>query len=161
MPTSTGKRHWSTTPTFELARREAKLLRSDASAAPLGRTRPEAIAPLDGYGATLSEELQVVIVQGTAFGIDHGVRGNTIGIGEEESTQRRPSVTSRLRQDAGQIVGTRCFVFAATIASGGGGSCLDRLGRDDSQALQEGNGIGKAEGQGGDQLGRSQDGIAT
>ena len=161
MPTPTGKRNGSTTPTFELARREAKLLRSDASAAPLGRSRPEAIAPLDGYGATLGEELQVIIVQGTAFGIDHGIRGDTIGVGEKESTQRRPSVTSRLRQDAGQIIGTRCFVFASTIASGGGGSCLDGLGRDDSQALQEGNGIGKAEGQGGDQFGRSQDGIAT
>jgi len=161
VPTPTGKRNGSTTPTFELARREAKLLRSDASAAPLGRSRPEAIAPLDGCGATLGEELQVVIVQGTAFGIDHGIRGDTIGVGEKESTQRRPSVTSRLRQDAGQIIGTRCFVFASTIASGGGGSCLDGLGRDDSQALQEGNGIGKAEGQGGDQFGRSQDGIAT
>ena len=161
MPTPTGKRNGSTTPTFELARREAKLLRPDASAAPLGRSRPEAIAPLDGYGATLGEELQVIIVQGTAFGIDHGIRGDTIGVGEKESTQRRPSVTSRLRQDAGQIIGTRCFVFASTIASGGGGSCLDGLGRDDSQALQEGNGIGKAEGQGGDQLGCSQDGIAT
>ena len=83
MPTPTGKRDGSTTPTFELARREAKLLRPDASAAPLGRSRPEAIAPLDGYGATLGEELQVVIVQDTALGIDHGVRGNTIGIGEE------------------------------------------------------------------------------